>query len=179
MATPDLLNDATQALNHDRTLTQAGLASTLGIGRATLHRHYPTRDALIHAIAEEALTLTERALHAAQPDEGPALEALDRVTLALLPLGHRYHFLLTEPTLDRDPDLQPRGAALEASLHALLTRARDDGTLRADVPAAWYLETYGMLLWATWNAVHAGHLARLDAPRVLRLTFIEGLGSRP
>lgn len=179
MTTQDLLDQATHVLTHNPTLTLAELATTLHISRATLHRRYPTRDHLITAIAHDALTLTEHALHTAQPHHGPALDALERVTHALLPLGHRYHFLLTEPTLDRDPDLRARGDALERTLHDLFARARQDGTLRTDLPDRWALETYGMLLWATWNAVHDGYLAKLDAPRVLHATFLGGLGVTP
>ena len=68
----------------------ADVAAGAGVGRATLYRHFPTREALVEAIREQAVEDAEQALAACRLDEGSATDALRRLCAAWLDVAERY-----------------------------------------------------------------------------------------
>ena len=50
------------------------IAAASGLGRATIYRHFASRDDLLRAIARHGFELTSTALREARPDEGTAVE---------------------------------------------------------------------------------------------------------
>ena len=152
------------------------IAQAIGVGRATLHRRYPSRDALMAALALGALEQLAAALERAQPEVGHPLEALRRTVEELLPIGHRYQFLYTQASLHQHDGLHARGMALAARLESLLARAQREGSLRRSLPRGWPLDTLGWLLFAAWEGISEGRIAPVDAPELVISTFLNGLG---
>src|ERR1017187_9529305 len=61
-ARPPLLDVAAEVLVADPAASLAQVAEAAGIGRTTLHKHYATRDDLIHAVGHRVLGLWEQAV---------------------------------------------------------------------------------------------------------------------
>ncbi|WP_231634010.1 TetR/AcrR family transcriptional regulator, partial [Streptomyces clavuligerus] len=74
-----VLRAAAALLARKSTATMDEVAKAAGIGRATLHRHFAGRDALVRALEEFGLRELEAAVEEARPDEGSAPEALRRL----------------------------------------------------------------------------------------------------
>ena len=87
------------------TASLSVVAETAGVGRTTLHRYFPTRELLIRALVEDALDRVAEAIASAHPDEGPVLDALQRVTDTVVPLGPSLSFLHAEPEVYNARDL--------------------------------------------------------------------------
>ncbi|GAA2208876.1 TetR/AcrR family transcriptional regulator [Nonomuraea monospora] len=112
------------------------IATSAGVGNATLYRHFPTRADLIGAVVVDNMTQVAALatdVLATEPSAGEALAAfttgvVERRIVAMLPI------LGSHVT----PDLafhQTR-ARLLAALDALVGAARAEGALRGDVSAA-------------------------------------------
>ena len=99
----------------------ADVAAAAGLARATLYRHFPTRDDLVAAIRAQAYDEAGAAIAACRLDEGPASDALRRLIEALVAVGDRYRFLQNEA------EGEPAGAAAQqARGPAAAAGPRDD-----------------------------------------------------
>ncbi len=174
-----ILESAAGLLVVDRGASMERIAEAAGVGRTTLHRHFRSREALIRAIALDAIEECEAAIEKAGLEEGSVREATERLFEALIPVGERYHFLLAEAQLENDPEVVAAEERIDAPMRRLIGRGKADGTLRADVPDAWILNAMGALLFAAWEGVRDGDLAPRDTPGLVTRTLLSGVAGEP
>ena len=154
---------AARLLGDDPGAGMADVAAAAEVSRATVYRHFPTREALIAAIHAQAFELAQQTLQDAALDQGSATDALRRLIPAWLALVERYAFVeRPEP----DPE---RKHVLKAPLLALFER----GEFRT--PAEWSVRAFGALLLAGAKAVNDGALTRDEAADLIFNTLTEGL----
>mgnify|MGYP002653407693 FL=1 len=114
----------------------AAVARRAGVGVATLHRRFPTRDHLVAEAFGEQFGACTHALEKAidDPDPWRGLSALVHTVFALQ-AGDRG---FTQAFLDRHPHTAGSSKLDEAerALRALVDRCRDAGVVRRDVTAA-------------------------------------------
>jgi AcrR family transcriptional regulator len=107
------------------------VARLAGVGRATLYRHFPTRDALTAAIIEQFVLQFEH-VAAASPRGPQSLFAMLRAVLGIraanLPLIERLPSRHEWP-----PEAAPMSRRVEAALAGHLEAAREAGVVRPDV----------------------------------------------
>lgn len=172
-----LLRAAASVWAADPSASLETVAAAAGVGRATLHRHFPTRIDLMRAAALDGLAALADAVEmvtAAATSPGATLDALID---ALVPFGDRLHFLLVTQELLGDAALQRAEAQIDGPVRRVLDEAAAAGALRSDVPSAWRFRALEALLYAAWTAVAEGEVARRDAPRLVREAFRRGFGS--
>ena len=166
-----LLQTATSVLLKDPTASLGDVARAAGVGRTTLHKRYPTRTALVRAVASDALDLIDSVSSHVDLTRDDAIE--DLVT-RLVALGPRVEFLLRFPGLELDEELAARIREMDRPVLDLISRLQ--GTrLRHDLPAWWILQTLYAGLFNAWEAISDGRLAPLDAPRFVLTTVFEGV----
>ena len=174
----EVLHAAAELLALKPASSLAEIASHAGIGKATLHRYFSSREDLMLALGYQALEMVSQAIQNAQLDQGSAIEALTRVSEALVPLGDKLHFLLNEPTVDTHPDFKAAENNTLEPLYQLVQRGQSSGELRSDLSPTWILYILNYALFATWQSVHEGDLARREAPAVLMTTLFKGIATR-
>ena len=130
------------------------IAAAAGVGRATLYRHFPTREALLEALTAEALEQFIARVADAGLDRVPVPEAIERLVRAAFSVGDRYVVLASDhhlrplaPQLDEQCKHRAAGP-----IRALMRRGIDDGTLRDDVPPEVLSQLFGGLLIAAHSA---------------------------
>ncbi|MFI0480975.1 TetR/AcrR family transcriptional regulator [Actinomadura sp. 9N215] len=158
----------------DRGSSMQRIADEAGIGRATLHRRYKSREELRQAVTRHALQEIGAVIdRVGLEDGGPVDTVLARLAEALVPMGERYAFLLRE--LHHDREVQVAVDEFAEELAALMRRGRADGLLRADVPVVWAVDTWLGLVEMAWEGVQHGRLAPRDAPHLVLTTFLSGM----
>ncbi|WP_221089898.1 TetR/AcrR family transcriptional regulator [Deinococcus aquaedulcis] len=181
-----LLEVLTQALVERPHASLGELAALAGVGRTTLHRLYPTREAVLRAVALDALAHLrevdeEVGLAAAfAPGTPPAAswQTLERWIERLVPLGPRLQFLVRASELDGDAELTRASAALDATLLGALERAQAQGFLSPRPPAAWLMASLHALIYVCWEQVAAGTVAPRDAAGLVFRTWLGGVGEK-
>src|SRR6266550_3643368 len=126
--TAAILDAAAHALSeHGRSANMADVAEAAGISRATLYRYYPDREALLDALAAQALADAGSRLADAGLERAPVEEAIERIVRALTAVGDRYAVLVREQ-VEADPDEIERLVA--APMRAVFARGIESGLLR-------------------------------------------------
>ncbi|MEV0013234.1 TetR/AcrR family transcriptional regulator [Streptomyces tendae] len=110
------------------------IARRAGVGNATLYRHFPTRAALVDAVFRDSLTGTmdagERARRA--PDAWAGLTAYLEAVFSTLAADRGSNDLMTTH-LRGVESLEAVHEHNRGTVDALLSRLRDEGTVRSDV----------------------------------------------
>ncbi len=157
-----VLRTAAALLSRKSTATMDEVARAAGIGRATLHRHFAGRDALVRALEELGIQEFEAALDAAALDEGSAEDALRRLVTGVEPVAGLLSFLVTENQLFEGDQVNEGWGRLDARVSALFRRGQERGEFRIDLTPAWLTEAlYGLVGTCAW-AVQDGRVAAKD-----------------
>lgn len=157
-----VLRSAAALLTRKSTATMDEVAKAAGIGRATLHRHFAGRDALVRALENLGIQEFEAALDAAALDEGASEQALRRLIAAVEPSAGLLSFLVTENQLFEGDEINEGWNRLDARVCAFFRRGQERGEFRIDLTPAWLTEAlYGLVSTGAW-AVLAGRVAGQD-----------------
>lgn len=169
-----VLRAAATLLTRKATSSMDEIARAAGISRATLHRHFAGRDALIRALEEMGLARFEAALDAAAIEEGDAEDALRRLVTHIRGEAALLAFLTTENQLF-EGEVNQGWDRLDARMTALFQRGQESGAFRVDLTAVWFAEAlYGLIGAAAW-AVHSGRIAPNDMERMVVELLLGGV----
>ncbi len=156
----------------------AEIAEAAGITRATLHRYFPSRQALVNELAARAIEEMDAAVAAACADSASAGDALRDSLQALIPLGDRHGFLAHED-VEQDDAMQAEFARLQRETLEWVDAAKQEGVFDAAVPSDWIVRAYDFLLYAAWDSVHAEEATPKQAAELAWRTLTSGLGAKP
>jgi AcrR family transcriptional regulator len=167
-----ILDAAVEALATDPEASMAEVARRAGVVRATVYVHFPTRDALIAAVTERAMTEVTEVIAAAEPDQGDPAEALQRVLTAAWRTLGRYHALVAINVRLPHAELHDRHRSVMATLQPLIERGQRDGAFRTDVSVAWHLSMLLALVHAASAELDAGRLPAEDVDQAMVKTVL-------
>jgi AcrR family transcriptional regulator len=174
-----VLAAATRVLAVNPGASTREIATAASISRASLHRLFPTRDALVEEIAALAAERVAGAIVAAHLADGPTTEAIARLTDAIVPLVDQFAFLAAEAQLQTSEHLGEEDRTVDDALVRLFRRGQAEGTLRTDLPPVWLRHAYGWLAYAAAVAVRQGDVAPRDAAHLVLATFLHGAVKAP
>jgi TetR/AcrR family transcriptional repressor of mexCD-oprJ operon len=145
-----ILDAAARVLGRRADAAMADIADEAGVGRATLYRHFPTREALLQGLADVGTTELADAITAANLHELPVERAIARVTSVFLRTGAKYAALISQ--VDEQHDLAAKQRVIQP-VRDVFARGVRDKVLRDDVPGDALFEMFTALveraLWLT------------------------------
>ncbi|WP_210585244.1 TetR family transcriptional regulator [Streptomyces sp. GESEQ-35] len=164
-----ILATARRELGRNPDITLEELARAAGVVRRTLFGHFPGREALLEALAEEAAEALRLALPGgAEPtgqEAGKGAEresdegALARLVYALWPVGDRYRLLLSLAQRDLGAERVAEVLApAREQVTAILERGQRDGVFHTHLPAAVLSAGLEAMTVALLEAVNTGAL---------------------
>jgi TetR/AcrR family transcriptional regulator, mexCD-oprJ operon repressor len=172
-----LLRAAADFLGRRPNATQDEIATAVGVSRATLHRHFSNKPALMQALDELALDETRKALETARLHEDSATAALRRLITAFQRVSP-YLALLYSQSQEIDPDQSMHGwAAVDEEITALFIRGQRAGEFRPDLTATWLTEAlYSLVAGAGWS-IQVGRVAARDFEHIITELLLHGVST--
>ncbi|MDJ1132296.1 TetR/AcrR family transcriptional regulator [Streptomyces iconiensis] len=159
----ELLSTAADVLTRRPTSSMDDIAKAAGISRATLHRHFAGRDALVRALEQLGHQRLDAALDAARTQDGDAADAVRRVIAQVEPFAGFLAFLVTENQLFEPGEQHEGWTRIDERIGELFRRGQAEGTFRLDLTPAWLTDAlYSLIASSAW-AVQDGRIAAREA----------------
>ncbi|MGW5129551.1 TetR/AcrR family transcriptional regulator [Streptomyces sp. NPDC004069] len=172
-----ILDVALAELLRDPDASMDQIARAAGVVRRTVYGHFPSREALISTLVDEAV-LALAAAHAAGREgvEDPA-QAVARSVLALWPIADRYRLLvaLAQRTVTMQ-GIRERLAPVRDSCAEVLQRGLDQGVFSSALPAPALAYVHEQIVFALMEAVNDDLLAAHEAGRSAAVTVLTAAG---
>jgi AcrR family transcriptional regulator len=159
------------AASGDRA-SMSDVAAAAGVGRATVYRYFPNRQALIDELADLAVNAAGERLASSRIDEIAVADGVTRAVRALVDVGDLF-IVLARERLRPQPGFERQ---VSGPLRRLLERGQGTGEVRDDIPSAWMTES----LVAIVASVMSSHPPRGPDDTVAAITslFLEGAAGR-
>ena len=152
------------------------VAREAGVGRATLHRHFPTKAHLVNSIGVRCIEEMNAAVLADDDEERPAIERLRLMLRAAIPIGDRYAFLgyvtFTDKLVSEKYDQQLAWA------WTLVQSLKNEEVIAQDTPSRWVVAQLDQQIWTAWMAVSEWGFDPNDAITLAFNTLMQGLSKK-
>jgi AcrR family transcriptional regulator len=138
-----ILEAAARVLGRRPDAAMADIADEAGVGRATLYRHFPTRESLLRGAEEAGIAELTAGIEAANLGDLTVERAIARLTSVFMRTGAKYAAFITQ---DEDHQHSVDKQRVIQRVRDLIDRGVRDGVLRADPPADVLFEMFSALL---------------------------------
>lgn len=151
-----ILDAAQKVFADDPTAPVEQVAEAAGLARATVHRHFSSRQALLDALVRDLNTRYRRAFEQARVATSPPAVALYRLTELAFELKTSHPFVIGLASAPESPGSPASDPAIQEGLDLLFGRLHAAGEIAVDDPV-WCRRLYLALL-------HEVHELPADAP---------------
>ena len=155
--------------------TLVSVADAAGISRATLYRHFSSRDELLGELVDAAYREVAGRIRNAEIDGLPFAEALARVARAGTSAGKYFVVLANEPMIARPRLVDP---SYEAAMNELFERGKAEGVLDARHPTEWLRDAYRGIAVAALNYAARRGLGSEPTAALIVGQFLAGAQAR-
>lgn len=174
-----LLRALAAALARYPRSTLQQLAGHAGVSKATLYRMAPTREEVVDRVVAHASSALAEAFDQAGLEDQPPLQALRKLTQALIDIRHFYVFLLMNYWLmnldrGRDPHEEEECQQYVRRINAFFQKGQDQGVFRKDLPALWLARSYDFTLFGMMEAEQRGEIESAGMADLVEKMFMEG-----
>jgi AcrR family transcriptional regulator len=182
-----ILRAAARLLAADRTATTQQIADAAEVGRQTVYRRYPTREALVEAIVAEAVAEFGARLNQVASERTSGAEAIEQLIRALARISTDYPILLSGADGAHQTDTPDQAtadrAALVSQFDAQIARGQRDGSIRNDLaPGIIRNSLFGALSMSLQFSAQQPEHNRADPDSIGEQTtslIMDGLRPRP
>jgi AcrR family transcriptional regulator len=159
------------------------IATAAGVARQTVYAHYPSREALLVAVAERALAESVAAIDAAEPRRGPPVAALERLIGAWWQSVARNARVLEAlaATIPSAAAMHDFHSPILERIVALARRGQRAGEFDRGLKASWLAVAFLGLMHAAADEVAAGRIDEAAAEEALARSIprMFGVGAEP
>lgn len=168
-----ILRTAADLLAADPGVSMVDVAKAAGVGRVTLYSHFPSRQALVEAVARRVVGEADAALEAAGLDALSPEEAVRELLRTSWQVLDRFNRLRVAAQAEIG---ETRLRALHdhgfTHLERLLERGRQAQAFRTDLDLSWLVTVFYALMHAAGDEVSAGKLTAEEVPGLLADTLL-------
>lgn len=168
-----VLEAGIKALLSNHSAGMADIAKAAGIGRATLYRHFDSREALVRKLALSCYQEIDNAYAPFEHLEGKA--AILKIIEIAMPMASRFNFLARLWSIvEEDEEVQRIEEQSQQEMCFLFEQAKAAGEIDANLPIAWLSASFDHILMAGWHLVESGDASVEQAASYAARSFFNG-----
>jgi AcrR family transcriptional regulator len=172
-----ILAAAAHVLAEDADAALDDVAAAAGVGRATLYRHFASREALLEALLGAAVAEMGDRLAAAGLDRVPVAEAIARIVRAALVVGDRYAVLMNgKPEQRAHPEAD---SLIRRPIREVFERGAAEGSLRSDISLEALVALFGSALSAGVRLVSVEQQSLEETAAAVTAFVLDGARTGP
>ena len=158
----------------DASMSEIALAA--GVGRATLYRHYESRDVLIQSLARKCLEETDELVEPIKAANLRGREAIEASIDVLMPMADRFKFLLNLWSIaGHDKVVRKIYKRQLDELEDLIEQAKQQSEIAEDAPTVWVASVFDSLLTTSWQMIKNDIMSPDEAAESFKKLFFKGL----
>ncbi|GHD41277.1 TetR/AcrR family transcriptional regulator [Streptomyces galbus] len=172
-----ILDVALAELLRDPDASMDQIARAAGVVRRTVYGHFPSREALISTLVDDAVEALAAAHAAGREGVADPAEAVARSVLSVWEIADRYRLLvaLAQRTVTMQ-GIRERLSPVRENSVRLLQQGLDEGTFASALPAPALAYVHEQILFALMEAVNDGLLGTREAGRSAAVTVLTAAG---
>jgi AcrR family transcriptional regulator len=172
-----ILDVALAELLRDPDASMDQIARAAGVVRRTVYGHFPSREALVGTLTDEAVAAVAAAHAAGREGVADPAESLARSTLAVWEIADRYRLLVA--LAQRSVTMQgirERLTPVREACAEILRRGLEQGVFASPLPPNALAYVHEQTLFALMEAVNDGLLAAEEAGSSATVTMLTAAG---
>ncbi|WP_338700678.1 TetR/AcrR family transcriptional regulator [Streptomyces sp. Q6] len=172
-----ILDVALAELLRDPEASMDQIARAAGVVRRTVYGHFPSRDALVGALVDDAAQAVAEAHRAGREGIADPAEAVARSILSVWPIADRYRLLvnLAQRSVAME-GIRQRLTPVRHECVRLVQQGLDNGEFTSPLSAEALAYVHEQVLFGLMEAVNDGALPAADAGRAAVVTVLASVG---
>lgn len=169
-----ILDGAERLLQRHEQPSILAVANEAGVSRPTVYAHFGDRERLLEALVERAVRRAMTAIESADPERGPAVDALKRLIAASWKHVAHHEDIAHAAAAELSAHAMRRSHETARSvIRQVIERGRREGAFRTDVTTGWQVTTCLAMIHAAAEEVRAGELEPNAALELLSTTITD------
>lgn len=165
-------------LAENRNASLSEVAQQAGVGRATLYRHFQTREELIRTIAETCVKAFDQATQHIETSARSWLDAVRLMFEAVMPLQNELNYLMRLDALIEEQEILDLFNQQEQEILHIMQQCQAEKSVRQDVSPQWLSALLDGLFFAAWRMVVEHNCPHEEAARLAFESFCHGVKQR-
>ncbi len=151
------------------------IALVAGVGRATLYRHFESREILVQTLARKCLEETDELVEPIKAQGLRGRRAIEASIDVLIPMANRFRFLMSLKAIAaNDPAINLIYKRQLGELSELVNQAQSDGEISSTLSNEWVVSMFDAILNSAWQLIEQGKVAPGDAAIAFKQSFFSG-----
>lgn len=159
----NVLKAAVRVLSENPEASMQEIAEASDLGRTTIYRHFPSREALVNALFAQLVDEATRRFAESLELGGSARECLERLGPVVAELAAEYRFL----DVHRDLEREHNEPGEEDPLRIWFERAHAEGEITQLFPAEWQYRMLGAMARGASEELLAGRMSVTETGEML------------
>lgn len=173
-----IIEQSIQVFSRQPQCTMEQLAEKIGISRATLYRHFTTRQILLKEIIISSYGIFKEIMKPILASDLPAQEKLAKFVKDFVPTGARFYFLTYNDMFLGDEEIKNLYKSQSGDLELLAKELKAGGFIDEAVPNEWFAAALEFLIYGVWEKMYQGDIAVNKAADLILNTIMNGLSKK-
>lgn len=172
-----ILDAAIRLFGENPAASLADIADAAEVGRTTLHRYFPSRSDLVNELVVDFYEQIDAATYRANPGDGLAAEALERLIEEYFDLSDLMTFMFNMPEIAQAESWKTE-TETDQLLLRLIERGHADGSIDPELTPEWIaMELIWTTLFGAWNYVRSDRGSRPEARRMVLRSIMKAIAA--